>query len=339
VDEGVCVTDVETSPAQRFESLLASVESGRGGKVTSYKPIPGGYSRETALADVQWNDGTTERFVLRADPAGGEGVFSSDRDREWRLLQALATIDSFIIPRPRWYDATGEHFGSKCIVMDFCKGTPLQLTLGDASRLNQDMDTYLEVAASLQRAPLDGLPADLERPNDWEQYLDRAIDVYERAERDLPDSSPIIRYVCAWLRAHRPPPVPLSLVHGDFQPGNILVAEGKPPVVIDWEFTHIGDPREDVGYYSGSPLPNSLYVADPDRFLVRYRELTGLTEDEVNPQVMDYFFLVGMAHLFAQMMDGAAVVAEGQGGGVMNLFLINSLSYFQDRYLDICRSA
>ena len=38
-------------------------------------------------------------------------------------------------------------------------------------------------------------------------------------------------------------------------------------MVIDWEFTRIGDPREDIGYYSSNPLPRNFYGADPQRFL------------------------------------------------------------------------
>ena len=126
------------------------------------------------------------------------------------------------------------------------------------------------------------------------------------------DSNPVVRYVAGWLRGNRPPPVALGVVHGDFQPGNILIGDGHPPVVIDWEFARIGDPREDIGYYSGSPLPNSLYDADPEAFLDEYRALTGYTDEQVNPQVMDYFFILGMAELFAQMLQGADALTRGQ---------------------------
>jgi aminoglycoside phosphotransferase (APT) family kinase protein len=333
----------EEKPAEQpsgpagFESLLSAVEPGRGGKVTSYRPISGGYSRDTAVAEVTWGDGSKDKFILRSDPPGGDHVFTSDRDEEWALLQALATMDSFVIPAPRWYDSTGEHFGTKCIVMDFCEGTPLQLTLDPSKDLSAATDVYLDVAQSFQRAPLDVLPAHLERPKDWDEYIDHAIEVYDKAERDLPDCSPVVRYVSAWLRANKPSPVPLSLIHGDFQPGNILIADGKPPVVIDWEFARIGDPRSDVGYYSSSPLPTNLYQADRKRFLEGYRERTGMSESEMNEEILDYFFVLGMATLFAQMVDGYAAICNGTASGVMNTFLINSVSYFHGRYLEICQ--
>jgi aminoglycoside phosphotransferase (APT) family kinase protein len=330
-----CGMSDEVPLAVRLERFLAGVAPALEARVVSVRPISGGYSRVTAVAEVDCADGTQQRLVLRSDPASGKTVFDSDRGDEWALLSSLAGVEAVRIPRPRWFDATGEAFGSKTIVMDHVVGTPLQLTLGgDDDRAART--TYLEVAAALSRIPLDALPSTMSRPASWEEHIEAAIDIYDHAERELADSDPFIRYVVAWLRANRPPPVPLGVVHGDFQPGNILVADGRPPVVIDWEFTRIGDPREDIGYYSGSPLPNSLYRADPDGFLARYRELMGYTEEQVNREVVDYFFVLGMALLFVQMMRGADSLARGGRPGVMAMFLINSLSYFHDRYLDIC---
>lgn len=37
------------------------------------------------------------------------------------------------------------------------------------------------------------------------------------------------------------------LVHGDFNPGNILVADGGITGVLDWEFAHSGSPYADLG--------------------------------------------------------------------------------------------
>ena len=53
---------------EHFQAFLDAVEPGRGATVLSVVPLPGGYSRTSALADVQWSDGTTEKFVLRGDP-------------------------------------------------------------------------------------------------------------------------------------------------------------------------------------------------------------------------------------------------------------------------------
>ncbi len=328
--------DNDSPMAERLERFLAEVAPDLGATVASISPISGGYSRLTSVAQIRRADGVEQKLVLRSDPPAGHGVFDSDRDDEWPLLLALWEVDAVDIARPRFYDETGERLGSKTIVMDHVDGKPLQLTLAPGADVGAARSIFLNIAASLQRIPLDALPQGMHTPRDWDTYIDGAIDIYDRAERELVDSNPVVRYVAGWLRGNRPPPVALGVVHGDFQPGNILIGDGHPPVVIDWEFARIGDPREDIGYYSGSPLPNSLYIADPESFLDEYRELTGYTREQVNPQVMDYFFILGMAELFAQMLQGADALTRGHRAGIMAPFLVNSLCYFQERFFAIC---
>ena len=51
---------------------------------------------------------------------------------------------------------------------------------------------------------------------------------------------------------------------------------------------------------------------------------------------MEYFFILGMAELFVQMMRGADALSRGQAKGIMSPFLVNSMCYFHEKYLDIC---
>ena len=52
---------------------------------------------------------------------------------------------------------------------------------------------------------------------------------------------------CVWLAAHRPPAVGrASILHGDFHPGNVLVANGSVTGVIDWSNAGLGEPAADV---------------------------------------------------------------------------------------------
>lgn len=63
-----------------------------------------------------------------------------------------------------------------------------------------------------------------------------------------PDPHPILAHVAAWLRRHRPDPVPPRLVHGDFRLGNLLVSPTGIDAVLDWELAHLGDPIEDLAW-------------------------------------------------------------------------------------------
>jgi aminoglycoside phosphotransferase (APT) family kinase protein len=324
----------------RFERFLAAVEPDRAGRVIACEAITGGYSRISARARVAWRDGAEETFILRGDPPPGSGVFTSDRDAEWDLLAALPGATSVSTPAARWYDRSGEYLGSKAIVMDCAVAVSLQDEMARAAGADTDAgplaDLFVDTFAAIHQTPLDGLPDRMARPADGPAYLDGVLAEYDRMADRHPGSAPVLGYVTRWARAHQPPPVPLGLVHGDCQPSNVLVGPVGPPLVIDWEFAHIGDPREDLGYYTQIPLEPNVYWADPERFLGRYRAATGLTEEQVNPQVVDYFLMIGMATLLEQLLVAAAAIGGAERPGILAPYLINAISHQYGMFLAIC---
>lgn len=50
----------------------------------------------------------------------------------------------------------------------------------------------------------------------------------------------------------------LSLLHGDIAPGNALW--GREPALIDWEYTRLGDPADEIAY-----LFDQHALAEPQR--------------------------------------------------------------------------
>ena len=320
-----------------FQRFLDQVEGPGGGTVTAYRPISGGYSRLSALATVQWPDGSQESFVLRSDPPPDTGVFVSERDAEWQLLRAISGKLPICTPTPRWYDATGEHLGAKCMIVDFFQGRPLSDIAQSPDELQRAAGIFVDTLAEVHRTPLDVLPSELDRPADWESYIEGLVEHLSRLDSTVADSNPALHYAAAQLRAHRPPPVPLTFVHGDAQPANILVPDEGPVLMIDWEFGRIGDPREDLGYYSHLPVPPNLYEADPPGFLARYRERTGLSEEQVNEDTVAYFYVLGMARLLGQMFQAADALAQGRSRGVMATYMMNGTSATTSAFVAVAR--
>jgi aminoglycoside phosphotransferase (APT) family kinase protein len=318
---------------QRFLDVVAPE---RGATVRAVTPLGGGYSRDTAIGDVVWGDGNSQRLVLRSDPPADRGVFVSDRDEEWRVLTALAASGPARIPAPLWYDETGEYFGSRCIVSDFYDGRSLQQIAREADDLTEARNTFVDTVVDVHRTPIEDLPAAFDRPPDWGTYIDGVLDLIDGSSRRARDSDPALRYAAARLRSYRPPPVPLVLVHGDCQPGNVLLGS-TGPVVIDWEFARVGDPREDIGYYAHMPIPPNLFVTDPAAFLDRYRARTGMTEEQLNPEVVEYFYLLGIVRLFEQEMAAADAVADGRPRGVLATYLVNTISGQCRTFFETCR--
>ncbi len=88
-----------------------------------------------------------------------------------------------------------------------------------------------------------------------------------------------------WLTEHEPAPAPDTLVHGDFRTGNLMIAADGLTGVLDWELTHRGDPRQDLGWLCtkawrfGSPHPVGGF-GPRDELMAGYAAGGGTPPDE-----------------------------------------------------------
>jgi aminoglycoside phosphotransferase (APT) family kinase protein len=71
----------------------------------------------------------------------------------------------------------------------------------------------------------------------------------ERDYRSLNWPRPVFELALRWLRDHDPgPSEQVTLVHGDFRHGNLIIGPDGLRAVLDWELAHTGDPMEDLGW-------------------------------------------------------------------------------------------
>jgi aminoglycoside phosphotransferase (APT) family kinase protein len=60
---------------------------------------------------------------------------------------------------------------------------------------------------------------------------------------------PVFELALRWLADHDPGPSrEITLVHGDFRNGNLIIGADGVRAVLDWEIAHFGDPMEDLGW-------------------------------------------------------------------------------------------
>ena len=339
--------DLDAMP-DRVSAFLNAQRTGRTATVRSYSLMTGGYSRVMARAEVEWSDGVVQTLVLRGDPPPDKTMLVTDRDTEWAVLRSLSDEASISMPAALHYDGSGEHLGTKAIVLEFCAGPSLQSELNalvaegaapDDARFTTIRDAFVDTIATVPKVHLDALPAALVRPTDWDAYMSTVNQSWAVNERLLLEANPTMRYLGAWLDAHRPPPMPLVLQHGDLQPANILVdPSGGGHQLIDWEYAHIGDPREDLGWYvtySAAAGPQ-LYGADPEGFLARYRGNTGTSELHVNQATIGYFSVVSAVKVFSQVVQAASTMAAGKSGGVMTTYNINAATVGHMNFMAAC---
>jgi len=322
------LTDTTDSRARLEEFFRRRSDDPARVKVTGYEVITGGYSR--AMARVWVEDATGHRgYVVRSDPPPGQSIIDTDRAQEWAVLSALYESGCVPLPPPRWFDATGDELGSPAIVMDLIESESL---LSKARREVSDepdlamADQLGATAAAVHTFDVAVLPDHLDRPTSWDDYIDQRIRRWVEAEQAHVSSDPVMRYVASWLRDNKPPPMPFGLVHGDFQMANVLVDRNGDYVLIDWELTHIGDPREDLGWgVLGLALQAPEVVLDDDAFYASYRERTGFTEEQVNPATVAYFTVLGADNVFLSVMEQLAGVATGATTAMMVAYMSNAV--------------
>jgi aminoglycoside phosphotransferase (APT) family kinase protein len=108
---------------------------------------------------------------------------------------------------------------------------------------------------------------------------------------------PTIDAAFAWLDRRIPEETALTLVHGDFRNGNIMVApDNGLAAVLDWELAHVGDPAEDMGWICtnswrfGRPHLRVGGFGEVADLLAGYEEAGGAP---IAPERVDFWTMVG----------------------------------------------
>lgn len=330
--------DLDAMPTRLAQFLQRHRDDVDVVEVTSYEPMAGGYSRSMAQARVRYtSDDVTleETIVLRGDPPPGHSMIETDRDHEWAVLKALTDLDVVPIPSARYYDSSGEHLGTKAIVMDHVSGGSLQSLIEEMVDYGEHPTRLARLWGEIHTISPDRLPDAMARPKSWDARIDELIATWRHYERASVNSDPTWRYIAAWLEANKPPPLPLRLTHGDPQAPNVMVDHGGAYLVVDWEFAAIGDPREDLGWYniySTAAGPN-LYEADPEAFLAAYREVTGFGEAEVNQLTVGYFTVLSSIKILGTICTQLDKFANGENSGAMTALQVGSISFGHDNFI------
>lgn len=323
-------------PAQ-MPSRLRSLLEARGATevaVSGYEPMTGGYSRLMARFEATFTmDGSEESgiYVLRGDPPAGHAIIDTDRTQEFEVIRAVAP--HLNTPAARFLDATGEYVGTPALVLDF---TPAESTLPwiEANGIGALPMKLAELAGAVHTIPVDVLPDSLPRPATGDAMGDQ-IALWRHTADQHAEALPIFKYVAGWLDAHRPPPVPLGLVHHDFSTANMLVDDNGDLVVIDFELASVGDPREDLGYFKAyaQAAPPDIVDEDVDGFTARYREITGYSHDQVNPAVMTYFLVLGVIGVVSQLAAMSSSMSRGSAQSTNIAFNGDNLLFGQAAWM------
>ena len=305
----------------------------RNATIKNLTPLSGGYSRLTYRIGLDV-DGTEKDIILQYLPKGATGLVRVDRQIENDLLKYLSDKNYNWAPKLITSDINTEFFDSPALIfesepgqnfVETCRAAPIE----DYGKLNK---IVAETGAAVHKINIDELPTSITRPTGWSDYIDEQIEFFRKTEAEAQTSRPFLRYIAKWLEQNRPTEAPLSLVHGDFQVSNMLEADTDlSTLLLDWELAHIGDPREDLGWFTMvcGAIPPNILEADVESFYDAYRAKTGWDKEMINPATSAFFLIISSIRTHSGMMKSMDALAENpnQAQSVLAAYYMNITTY------------
>ena len=214
--------------------------------VTGAAKLSGGASQETWSFDIVHPDGNIGAILRRAPPGYGAAPSrAAGLNAEAKLMQ-LAYEAGLPSPRVLHVLRPQEELGTGFIMQRVEGETIARKILRDAkfASARPILARQLgQVAAGIHGLPLAKLP-ELRR-----MTAAKEIAELERDYRSFDWPRPVFELALRWLRERDPGPSPeVTLVHGDFRHGNLIIGPEGLRAVLDWELAHTGDPMEDLGW-------------------------------------------------------------------------------------------
>jgi aminoglycoside phosphotransferase (APT) family kinase protein len=239
--------------ANEFEldiaSLTAYLEAnvdGFKGPLTAEK-FAGGQSNPTYLIAA-----ASGKYVLRRKPPGELLKSAHAVDREFRVMQALASTE-VPVPKMRVLCDDDSVIGSMFYLMDFLDGRIMwDAALPEQTPVERTAiyDAMNKVLADLHNVDIEkaGL-SDYGKPgNYFERQLSRWTKQYRASETE---TVPSMEKMMVWLSDNLPEDDGLVCInHGDFRLDNMMFAHDSSEVLalLDWELSTLGHPYADLAY-------------------------------------------------------------------------------------------
>lgn len=331
---------MEEQLAATLARLLPHVEHV---EIEAFAQIPGGFSRETFRFDaIVRSGGGEERWplILRKDPPAAVAILHTSRQVEHDLIESVRRHTTVPVSESLGYELDPTVFGEAAMIIRRADGNPQTSDLFHDGPDNEQVDDVVrhlcEVLVELHKTDIatvdpHGAMADPRGvgidASSWDTYMDTTFEYYLSSYPEMCFDPNMAIYLDASLslRRNKPRPLPLSLIHGDFNPANFLYADGKVTAMIDWENSRIGDPREDLGWMvTMDALSNTSVMAHPvaeGGFLAYYNKLTGYA---ITPEELGYFTLFGTMNIAVPVASAISRRVRGESREFLHLYLIQS---------------
>lgn len=309
-------------------------------EIEEFAVIAGGYSRETFRFNVHVHRGGERQsmpMILRKDPLPAAAILETSREMEHNLLHLLKEHTDVPVSHSHFVENDPATFGTRAMLIERVRGSgePSLLFHGGVNEHQaESVATELcEVMARLHLSDVAKLNpvGELNDPrgegidvSSWARYMETTFSYYiDSYERMAFAPVPVFYDGYLALRRSLPRELPLVVCHGDFNPSNFLYENGKVTALIDWENSHVGDPREDLGWLALMDFLTDTNilgsVKEDGGFLEHYNKLTGFN---VTPEEVNYFSMFSGANIGIPVISAVRRRLSKEHDGLLNLYML-----------------
>ncbi|MGE4431549.1 MAG: phosphotransferase family protein [Sphingobium sp.] len=246
--------------------------------------IPGGFNKITAAFAIT-HDGGEEQVIIRRDSVPNPTGFTSVD--EFPTVMAVWQEGSLPVAEPLMEESDPSVLGSPFIIVRRMPGSTDISRWKDKPGAGEALArTLAQALAKLHAIDVRRFLPEGEAVKPLSHYVAAEVERWHRKSLDWRiRPSPALDAGFAWAAANVPDAARAPvLVHGDVGFHNMLMDGGRLTALLDWEFSHIGDPLEDICYCK----PFVSAVCSFDEFLAMYAEAGGVAYD---PSVTEFYEL------------------------------------------------
>lgn len=263
------------------------------------QPVAGGASRDTWVIDASIGD-ERQKLVLRRDLPTVMYEQALTREQEYNFIDA-AYQNGVIAPRPRFSCTDPSILGERFFIMDYVEGISIGRKVIQAPELTAARAALPQQMAQ-QLAKIHAIDADkyglgfLPRPQEGQSPPQQALDQARNMLDKLNAQNPAFEFGIRWCEQHLPHCERVTVLHGDFRLGNLMINTQGLGAVLDWEFGHFGDPHEELGYPCmrdwrfGNGHLHFAGLSDRETFLQAYERASGFIVDRT---AVDWWEILG----------------------------------------------